>query len=136
MHYERQLEDGLVILSTANVMEEFVARFPALKPSIDGFYTDGTQVEPFIGLTMVFMHEYALPALDRDDPLDEAKLIQVFKFVEEMASSGDPDLENIVEVGICEVLGDDARRLERSRSLIGAATLALSHSIERSLGRE
>ena len=61
---------------------------------------------------------YVLPALQ--EPLtDTENLGQLFAFFERMASDGDPDLGNIVDVTIAAQLSDDKDAVARAGGLIG-----------------
>lgn len=67
----------------------------------------------------------------------DANLLQnIFSFVEELASSVNPDDENLVAVTICECLGGEEDILARAREFMGPLTLKLSRDIEIFWGRE
>jgi hypothetical protein len=123
-------------LSGGNVLAVLVDRFPQLREGVQGFYTDGTLPDLHTAFGMVVMEEFLLPKLDSGDPANERELEQIFELFEEMACSGDDELTNVVEVTVCESLGDSTGRLEQSRALMGPRTLELSHRAERTLGRE
>jgi len=65
---------------------------------------------------------------------DEAKLRQVFEFVERLAGNPDERVQELVAVTICEYLGGDAERLSAARRFMGPVTARYSRAVEQFWG--
>ena len=70
------------------------------------------------------------------DAGEQEELRRACAFMERMATSPDERLRNALQVSLLEVLGDDRRRLETARLVMGPAARKLSVEIERFWGRE
>lgn len=66
---------------------------------------------------------------------DEAKLRQVFEFVEMLAGNPDSRVQELVAVTICEHLGSDAERLGAARPFMGPLTERYSRDVEQFWGQ-
>ena len=69
---------------------------------------------------------------DRQD----AALVAAFSLLEEMATSTDVAVQEVLATTVLERLGDDRAILERARRYMGPATRRLSEEVERGWGRE
>jgi hypothetical protein len=61
---------------------------------------------------------------------------EIFRSMEELASDGDLETQELVQIGFLENIGDDPAVLREARRLMGPATERLSQEIERAHGRE
>lgn len=118
-------------LTYDRVISALGEHFPQLRDAIADL--DGEGVHVVFGF--VVNQGFLNPTLDEQD-LPNAQTREMFAFIEEMSTSEDAAVRNVVQVTICESLGDSPQRLRRARKLMGPATLALSHEAERFLGRE
>ena len=67
---------------------------------------------------------------------EKGRLERIFDFLEELANHEDAHVREVVQVTVCERLGDKKEWLEKARQYMGKATLRLSHEIEKFWGRE
>jgi hypothetical protein len=70
---------------------------------------------------------YLTTLLDRGE---DAKLRQVFTFLELLAQSENVHIQEVVAFTVCESLLDDKARVEKARAYMGEATLRISHEVE------
>lgn len=123
-------------LSSENAAEELLAAVPELRSTTsyqrlrDLYGDDDPGDHVFFGN---ILDPYLMDVLRERDSGDD--LDRIFAFVERMATE-DESLENVVQVTICERLGDEKQVLARARRLMGPETLRHSHWIERFLCRE
>ncbi len=66
----------------------------------------------------------------------EAIMVRIFAFLEELASHEDTRVQEVVAVTVCERLGDDSKVIEKARRYMGKKTLSLSNEIEDFWGRD
>lgn len=66
---------------------------------------------------------------------DQAKLRQVFEFVEVLAGHQDSRIQELVVVTICEHLGSNADRLSATRRFMGPLTVKHSRDVEQFWGK-
>lgn len=120
-------------LNRQNAERTFVERFPEILEiylsekewrdgEFEGLHTMfGDVLNPFL--------ERAL--LERNKEL----LKRIFAFLEEMATSDDPYLINVLTVTILAKLGDDSGILDEATQYMGVKTKEASNEIEEYLGR-
>ena len=121
-------------LSSENVGEELVAAVPELHSAYDAELAWWGGDDPGDhNLFMNVVNPYLWDALQERGSGDD--LDRLFAFIERMAVE-DESLENVVQVTICERLGDEKQVLARARRLMGPETLRHSHWIERFWCRE
>jgi len=109
------------------------ARFPELRRDVEDWWDEEGLLHVLFGTCVV--GDWLVPRLDGTVD-DETRLVEMFELIERMAGSADADLQNVVEVTICESLGDDEARLNRAYRLMGPDTRRLSDSAEKGLGRD
>ncbi|QKS72319.1 hypothetical protein FLK61_37435 [Paenalkalicoccus suaedae] len=67
---------------------------------------------------------------------DKQKLKRLFQLLEVMAVEGNEEVQNVLQVSILEVLGDDKEVLQRANFYMGEHTRIASKEIERFWGRD
>lgn len=88
------------------------------------------------GLHIVFgniFNPYIIELLKSNE--NDKKLKIIFNFLEELASSNDPEIKNVLTVTILEQLGDDPKILQTAQTYMKSKTRILSDGIEKYLGR-
>ncbi len=66
----------------------------------------------------------------------ETALVEAFQLLEEMATSADVVVQEVLATTVLERLGDERPVLEKARGFMGPATRRLSEDVERGWGRE
>lgn len=81
-----------------------ITRFPSLKL----VYED--DVDYYEGLPYIFYEDvFSKYILDKVEPYNESKLLEIFDFVEDMLENGDDKTKNLVGVAVVENLYYDER---------------------------
>lgn len=126
-----------VELVSATFEDELAKTFPGIAADLQKLRDRWGEEEPGLhNVVSDVLEPYIERAVDSGDPY---QLRRACVFMERMATSPDENLPNALQVSLLEVLGDDRERLERARRVMrrwSPSTLALSHEIERSWGRE
>jgi hypothetical protein len=97
-----------------------VSRFPALRETVD---KDSLWTSPHIA--------YGLLATDLLEEGTTSSLNEVAQFVDELASSGDSLLEELLIVDLLEGIAQDANLARRLRAKIGPKSATLLERVER-----
>ncbi len=118
-----------------NLITEFIVEFPELKERAD---KESKWWNEEVPLVHVFFGDVLAPFLKTElISLENPRLLnRIFQFLEKMAVSYDEGVQEVLGVTILEWLGDDKKRLEIARKMMGPNTLKMSLEIESGLGRE
>jgi hypothetical protein len=122
-------------MTPESLVEALVRAAPELEAAVEGELDLWKPERP--GVHIVFgdiLTPYILRLLQDGDA--GRRLIDIFKFLELLAADPDKQIQEVVQMSVCERLGDDQEVLRKARSYMGPATLQLSREIERFLGRE
>lgn len=122
-------------LNYETVDQELIKSLPEIREPYEEELKSWTGEEP--GQHNIFgnvLNPFLLDLLQKDS--NEGLIKRAFDFIEQMATSNDEKVSNVVQVTICEQLGDDKIILEKARKYMGQKTLELSKDAEKFLGRE
>ncbi len=99
-------------------------------PEVEPFYRERNYSDdgPHVVYGDVLVERLLIPLLESKDP--DERLDRAFRLIELMASASDPRIRNVVEVTICERLGDNVEWLIRAHKYMGPQTRKLSDEIQ------
>lgn len=122
------------MLTSNNIIESFLETIPEMKDT----YKD--EIEwwegEFPGLHNIFgdvLNPFLLEHLKMEE--NRVLLQRIFDFLEEMATSTDNDIDNVLVVTILARIGDDIECLKKAVKYMGSNTLKKSYQFEKDLGR-
>ena len=117
-----------------SLVQYLIEAVPELRSHYESWYEEmGEDFGPHVVYGDV-LNPYLLTLLKSEG--HEHELQRIFSFLERLASSDNARIREVVEVTVCERLGDHTELLAKARKYMGAATLRISHEIEKYLGRE
>lgn len=120
------------MLSYASVVDDLLATLPEIKPRFEeeGKCWDEVLQHIVFGDVVV---PFVLELLS--DESEQAMLERVFAFFENMATSPDDMVSELLTVSVLEQLGDDAAVRAKAMHYMGRNTKKLSDAMEKGLGR-
>jgi hypothetical protein len=108
-----------------------VAAMPYLCEETNRFERDWSDEPGLLYLYVDVIWDWLNPLLENDSDIDPA----FFGWLEDLATSSSRATRNFLSAGLLEVMGDNARWLERLRRHMGPATVMASVETEASWGR-
>jgi hypothetical protein len=121
-------------LSYDNVVEALMEAVPELRATYEAECHQWGDEPP--GPHVIFgdiLNPYLVDLLGSDR--QDAKVHQVFQFLEPLANHEDVHMQELVAVTVCERLGDDPKILHRAHKYMGARTRQFSDEVEVFWGR-
>ena len=120
-------------MNYSNLVDSMLAAIPEVRPRFDEGNSWWDEILPHIvfgdvvvPVVIEWLSEYQTK---------NSELIRAFSFFEEMATSGDKMVEEVLGVTVLEQLGDGRSILQVARTFMGNQTRELSDNIEKGLGR-
>ncbi|MEK4028322.1 hypothetical protein MKZ02_07080 [Pseudobacillus sp. FSL P4-0506] len=122
------------MLTSNNIIEAFLEAIPEIKD----IYRNEIELweGEFPGLHNIFgdvLNPFLLEQLKTEE--NRVLLQRIFDFLEEMATSTDNDIDNVLVVTILARIGDDIEVLKKTVKYMGSNTFEKSYQFEKELGR-
>lgn len=114
--------------------EKLPEAVPELAKKYDEMLKDWAPERP--GAHVIYgdlLNPYLLSLLEVGEQDDQVR--RIFRFIERLAGDPDPRVREVVQVTICERLGDNPKALDAAKSYMGDHTRRLSDEIEKFWGR-
>lgn len=117
------------MIEYAHLNEEFIIeRFPELKEQIGKQMNELGEFLPHVIFGNVF-NQLTVSLLKEDDYLTNKTISRIFDMYEDLASNGDSEAQNLVQVTLLECLWDEKITYNRALELIGEHTKKLWNDI-------
>lgn len=117
-------------ITQKNVIEELLKRIPEIKKSTDWKYVENEQELP----TIIFDHfgTFLLDIItESNDPLNDDIIKRSFDLINEMQLSDDPEVQNLSQVGVFEVLAGSNKGIEIASILLNKRGNELFNEIKK-----